>query len=164
MKKWMVFLGTLAVVAVVALTLTGAVLAQGPQGSERHMGFGRGAGFVDADGDGVCDRFVDEDGDGVCDRFVDEDGDGICDLHGSGQGYGRGYGFVDEDGDGVCDRFVDEDGDGVCDLHGTGQGYGSGRGFVDEDGDGVCDYSGTAARMGQGSRGERMGGRWSSGQ
>lgn len=40
-----------------------------------------------------------------CPGFVDEDGDGICDHAGSGQGPGQGdgSGFVDEDGDGVCD-------------------------------------------------------------
>lgn len=38
--------------------------------------------------------------------FVDEDGDGVCDNAGAGRGPGRGYGpnFVDEDGDGVCDN------------------------------------------------------------
>lgn len=64
---------------------------------------GRGPGFVDNDGDGVCDNFVDENGDGVCDRA------------GIGQG-GRGPGFVDNDGDGVCDHA------------GTGQGGGPRRG------------------------------------
>lgn len=71
--------------------------------------------------------------------FVDEDGDGVCDNAGTGgQGQGQGPGFVDEDGDGVCDHagdggqgpgFTDEDGDGVCDYAGTdgmrgGQGAG----------------------------------------
>lgn len=38
--------------------------------------------------------------------FVDEDGDGVCDNAGTGRGPGRGYGpnFADEDGDGVCDH------------------------------------------------------------
>jgi hypothetical protein len=34
--------------------------------------------------------------------FVDEDGDGVCDNCGLGRG--NGAGFVDEDGDGVCDN------------------------------------------------------------
>ena len=34
--------------------------------------------------------------------FVDEDGDGVCDTCGNGSGQGRG--FVDDDGDGVCDH------------------------------------------------------------
>lgn len=135
-------------------------------------------GYVDADGDGVCDTcgFVDEDADGVCDRYVDADGDGVCDR----------CGFVDEDGNGVCDNFVDGDGDGVCDnqpqgghgphgpnnndaqgggyVHGHGQGLthgwyqdqnlaekaGPGTNWIDEDGDGVCDNAGDGAGDGDG--------------
>ena len=37
--------------------------------------------------------------------FVDEDGGGVCDYYGTGRGAGRGLGFVDEDGDGVCDYY-----------------------------------------------------------
>ena len=151
MKKWIVF-GILTVVALTALIFTGVVLAQGPQGSERHLGYGRGHGYMH------------EDGDGMRGRFVDEDGDGVCDLRGTDQGHEHGRGFVDEDGDGVCDRFVDADGDGVCDLHGTGQGHGPGQGFVDGDGDGVCDHFGANTRMGQDFHGGRMGGRWSADQ
>ncbi len=46
----------------------------------------RGAGYVDADGNGVCDNM------GACSSFVDEDGDGICDNTGLylGQGMGQG--------------------------------------------------------------------------
>ena len=33
--------------------------------------------------------------------FVDADGDGVCDYHGAG----CGTGFVDADGDGVCDHY-----------------------------------------------------------
>jgi len=55
-------------------------------------GQGRGAGYTDQDGDGVCDN------------FVDENGDGVCDLAGTGAG-GRGAGFTDADGDGVCDHM-----------------------------------------------------------
>ncbi len=54
-----------------------------------------GPGFVDADGDGICDNY----GTGYCGGggcgtgFVDEDGDGICDNAGQGcGGYGRGRG------------------------------------------------------------------------
>ena len=50
-----------------------------------------GAGFVDADGDGICDNS----GSGSCGGFVDEDGDGINDNAGAGCGGGcggRGYG------------------------------------------------------------------------
>ena len=82
--------------------------------------------------------------------FVDEDGDGVCDYFGTGRGFGRGCGqgtgFADEDGDGVCDYF----GTG----RGNGQRRGQGFGFVDEDGDGVCDYFGTGRGSGRG-RGQR---------
>lgn len=40
-------------------------------------------------------------GRGQCSGFVDADGDGICDNLGSG----RGYGFTDADRDGVCDNL-----------------------------------------------------------
>ncbi len=42
-------------------------------------------GFVDADGDEVCDNFADVDGDSICDHkgqrdgFADADNDGVCD-------------------------------------------------------------------------------------
>ena len=56
-----------------------------------------GRAFVDADGDGVCDRYAD----GRCGGYVDADGDGVCDRSGSGacgqggngsQGFGAGQG------------------------------------------------------------------------
>ena len=66
--------------------------------------------------------------------YVDADGDGVCDNYGTG--CGRGQYFVDADGDGICDNcgtgrgqyFVDANGDGVCDNYGTGCGRGQGRG------------------------------------
>ena len=86
---------------------------------------GQGKNYVDANGDGVCDRYdggstpagsganyVDADGDGVCDRY-----DGGCTPAGSGANY------VDADGDGVCDRY-----DGGCARNGGGhQGHRGGR-------------------------------------
>lgn len=64
--------------------------------------FAAGAGFVDADGDGVCDNRAD----GSLGRggygFVDADGNGICDNRENGSYAGAG--FVDADGDGVCDN------------------------------------------------------------
>ena len=56
---------------------------------------GRGAGFTDADGDGVCDYRENCANSGTCGHFSDTDGDGVCDQ--------RGAGFTDADGDGVCD-------------------------------------------------------------
>jgi hypothetical protein len=108
--------------------------------------------------------------------FVDENGDGVCDNYASG---GRGLGFTDTDNDGVCDNavnggrdqrqgFVDQDGDGVCDNCGNG----SGRGFIDEDGDGVCDHFGESDQQWHGPRhsnqargmGQGSMGRWAGSQ
>lgn len=91
--------------------------------------------------------------------FVDEDGDGICDHTG---GCALGPGYVDGDGDDICDNAgtgwgngcVDADGDGVCDYFGTG---GWGGGYTDADGDGVCDHLGTGNRPQDGT-GYRHGG------
>lgn len=86
--------------------------ARGGRGGRMGQGNGRGAGFVDNDGDGVCDN-AGQGGGGRGGRM--------------GQGGGRGAGFVDNDGDGVCDN--------------AGQGNGGrGAGFVDNNGDGVCDH------------------------
>ena len=35
--------------------------------------------------------------------FVDEDGDGVCDYYGTGRGAGRAHGYLEEEGGGVCD-------------------------------------------------------------
>jgi hypothetical protein len=101
-KNWRFWtgIGVGILVTLLAVTTLGVVLAQGP---EPDMPSGQGAGFVDEDGDGVCDRL------------------------GTGEGMGRGRGFVDEDGDSVCENFVDEDGDGVCDRLSTGEWVGRGR-------------------------------------
>ena len=51
-----------------------------------------GFGFVDENGDGVCDHAGT--GNGNCSGYVDENGDGACDNAGSyaGSGQGAGYG------------------------------------------------------------------------
>jgi hypothetical protein len=51
-------------------------------------------GYVDADGDGVCDNCgaVNGVGNAGCPGYVDEDGDGVCDNRGNGCGYGVGAG------------------------------------------------------------------------
>lgn len=57
-------------------------------------------------GQGRGPGYTDQDGNGVCDNFVDENGDGVCDLAGTGgAGDGRGPGYTDADGDGVCDHM-----------------------------------------------------------
>jgi len=71
------------------------------RGNAWNGGMGHGAGFVDEDGDGVCDNF--------------------------NSGLGRGMGQWGRDG--LHGRnFVDANGDGVCDRLGTGSGP-QGRGF-----------------------------------
>jgi len=78
-------------------------------------------GFVDTGSqadDGYAMGFVDTDGDGVCDHFVDADGDGINDMRGTlGMG---GHGTGDCDGT----NMIDANGDGVCDNAGSGGGHG----------------------------------------
>ena len=109
-------------------------------------------GYVDADGDGVCDNY----GSGYCGNgagYVDADDDGVCDNRGSGY-CGNGAGYVDADGDGVCDNRGT--GNGIGNGAGAHHGYGSSSaadrpGYVDADGDGVCDnYAGQGQGRGQG--------------
>jgi len=68
----------------------------GPRARGTAASGGLGAGFVDADGDGVCDALGNRQAasGGLGADFVDADGDGVCDRLGSGQAasgaYGRG--------------------------------------------------------------------------
>lgn len=73
----------------------------------------RGANFVDADENGICDNY---------------DGDRVCPQDGIGRGAGRGRGgcgsgFADADGDGICDNY---DGGGACSRNGLGAQRGRG--------------------------------------
>lgn len=111
--------------------------------------------------------------------YVDGNGDGICDFAQNGSNTWHGPGFTDEDGDGVCDywqigarrynnhaglqfrdtnrnrindflelrwheaynhNFTDNDGDGICDFGQDGSNTWHGPGFEDADKDGVCDH------------------------
>ena len=77
------------------------------------IGQASGAGFVDEDGDGVCDnRALGQSG---C-NFMDVDGDGVCDNRGDR----AGAGFADADGDGICDNRGDRTG---AAHHGNGGGH-----------------------------------------
>jgi hypothetical protein len=118
-----------------------------------------GPGFVDADGDGLCDRGVARWGkDNTRPRFVDADGDGACDNYqargaaaGYGRGWGRGYGWGRGRGPGWGRGRGAGWGRGGGAGWGRGWGRGLGRGpaFVDKDGDGVCDrYPGGPASSG----------------
>ena len=69
-------------------------------------GSGAGLGFVDADGDGICDYWAGGLGAGMGLGFVDADGDGVCDYYAGRLAAGIGLGFVDADGDGICDYYA----------------------------------------------------------
>jgi hypothetical protein len=145
---------SLVVAGIVALPLT--AWSQGPGNGDTTMSRDQDraqdcTGFVDADGDGLCDlcggdhtpdqtRDRDQDGTGDCTGFVDADGDGLCDLCGGDHTPDQ---TRDRDQTGDCAAFVDEDGDGICDLclgehAGAGPESGEGRRFMrgDVDGDG----------------------------
>lgn len=153
------------------------------QGTIRVIG-GNQANYTDTNHDGVCDNIDDRQGRGrtrSCGAgFVDADGDGVCDH----QAAGKGRGFVDADSDGINDNsplaqlnLTDEQkaqivalresvpgphrdqiqsilteeqleqlqairAERQADCPRTGNGpRGKGRGFVDADGDGINDNS-----------------------
>ena len=114
------------------------------------------AGFVDADGDGVCDtcgnaqgtdpdapNYIDENKDGVCDHFgTDEQGQGqgrmqemrgrMQQMMGRGQNaQGRGQGMMGlgVQGNTQGSNYLDADNDGVCDHYNgnTQRNFGHGR-------------------------------------
>lgn len=123
-------LATLGTVALGA-TLIGAVPAmagglgagtgQGSlQGALSQTTGGAPSARYAADGWSTCTGYLDGDGDGMCDtcgnvasrahhgcaRYSDENGDGICDAcaNGACQAGGSDAGFIDGDGDGICDH------------------------------------------------------------
>ena len=119
MKK--IWMGLTAVVLVMTLGVTGALAAGHHGRSTRYVStstssvyYHHGTGFVDADGDGICDYHGANCGTG----FVDANGDGVCDYHGTN----CGTGFVDADGDGVCDYHGTNCGTGLGSHHGGGHG------------------------------------------
>ena len=110
MNKNVKIIGIAALVALLVMVVAATTaFAQGPNA-------GRGAGFVDADGDGVCDTCG---GTGV----PAQDGSGFQ-RGNRGGGYGQGAGFVDNDGDGVCDYGS---GTGIPARDGTGRQAGRAR-------------------------------------
>jgi len=68
----------------------------------------QGAGFVDKDGDGICDNYATHGGKG-------------------GMGKGHGAGFVDANNDGICDNAKAGKGMGQGAGQGKGQGQGKGK-------------------------------------
>lgn len=122
---------------------------------------GKGQGYIDADGNGVCDNAT---GTYCAQGYVDADADGVCDNCGAATygGQGQGQGYIDADNDGICDNatgtycgrgYVDADGDGICDNCGSASYGGGGRGYVDTDGNGICDNYGSGAHHGNGNGG-----------
>lgn len=129
---------------ITALALSGSALmaAESPNGNTAKADAGQGEKTkVQASQEGQkasgCPNFVDANGNGVCDRKEQ----GSCPGgQGWGRGQGRGAGQGLCRGAGQCKRFVDENKNGVCDRKeqdscprgqgwGRGQGRGACRGF-----------------------------------
>ncbi len=106
--------------------------------------FGTCGGYVDADGDGLCDTCGAASR--ACPNYVADNGSGACGSYGGScpRGAGACSGYADADGDGICDNclgngancpgYADADGNGVCDSYESGtagrghRGNGHGRG------------------------------------
>ncbi len=145
MKKLLI---TVVVVLAVSLTVASLTLAQeAPADNNTAMQ----RAFLDADGDGVCDRSGMKGMAYNADpaalpaapgaNFVDADGDGVCDnCDGTPNLYRYNYGIQNQDGatngpNSPGPNFVDEDGDGVCDnCDGTPNLYRYGHGSQNQDG------------------------------
>lgn len=126
MKKLLL---TIVIVLAVSLTAASLTLAdEAPASSNATIQ----RAFLDADGDGVCDRSgvmrarkgYTADTTGAYSpgpNFVDEDGDGVCDnCDGTPNLYRYNYGVQNQEGamngpHSPGPNFVDADGDGVCD-------------------------------------------------
>lgn len=138
-----VALGATLIGAVPAMAVgTGAGGGQGSlQGALSQTAEGVASARIAADIVSTCPGYLDADGDGVCDtcgataarshhgctRYSDENGDGVCDTcaNGACQGNGSGAGYVDADDDGVCDHRNAGSvtpGSGLGNHHGYGAG------------------------------------------
>ena len=99
MKKLLVWAVTAALV--LSLGTTGALAAWGDGGCRKGNRCACGLGYVDQNGDGVCDN---------CAAVV---------VRTCG---GCGLGYVDRNGDGICDNCS-----GICQTAGGGHHHGQGR-------------------------------------
>lgn len=99
--------GITATIALMGVLSTGTAFAAGPHGT----------GYIDADGDGVCDNRVSLSVGQGYGRNANADA-GTASAQGQ-----RGAGFVDSDGDGVCDNAGNGNGAGA----GGGRGHHRGR-------------------------------------
>lgn len=84
-----------------AATVEGAIASVRGAYADNQQGC---PGYVDENGDGVCDNCTN--GQGACPGYADADNDGICDNYGSGacgtgHGHGHGHGCGNGTGNGV---------------------------------------------------------------
>lgn len=98
--KTKLFLTGLALIAITAFASAQDPVAGQGQGNGRGRcnGTGKGAAFVDANNDGICDNQGKRTANMAGNR-----GNGTC--NGKGQGQGKGKNFVDANKNGICDRF-----------------------------------------------------------
>ena len=89
------------------IIITGFASAQDPvagqgqgNGRGRCNGTGKGATFVDANNDGICDNLGNRSASATGNK-----GKGTCNGNGQGQGKGKGKNFLDANQNGVCDTF-----------------------------------------------------------
>lgn len=175
MKRILGLMAVMAMAIAIAVPLTAAAAPGNGNGAGNRYGTNAKSypaaeyrvGFVDADGDGVCDNYelrldavdqqdgkavqnvkrsygyIDADGDGICDNFdnrMEWQGRGGWVLGRNARAIGTCLGYVDADNDGICDNYEQRHGaTGVRDGSGATWGAGRGRGYVDADGDGICD-------------------------
>ena len=98
--KTKIFLAGLALVAV-----TTFASAQNPQcgrGNGNCNGTGKGAAFVDANKNGICDTYENRTTNASGKKG---NGTGNCAGNGQGQGKGKGKNFVDANQNGICDTY-----------------------------------------------------------
>jgi hypothetical protein len=150
-------LGAIVALAAGAIAQTAGTTDKDPQASEqaRVQAQNLGPGFVDNDGNGICDYYE-----------AGTPGQGRGYGARAGRGAGVGPGFVDNDNDGICDYFqagtpgqgrAGRGGRAYGAFNGTGTGVGprdgSGYGVRAGGGVGVCD--GAGPRGNRGGRGPR---------
>lgn len=136
-------IGMAAAVVAVGACLTAAVPAVAAGGNTAGQTLAQATavsydavcpGFVDADGDGLCDNCEARatQGHHGCASYVDENKDGVCDTCTNvGAGRVTCEGYIDADGDSICDNCdgagnhacgsrANANGGGICTGHGNG--------------------------------------------
>ena len=109
-----------AIVAALGGVALGATLFGGVPALAAGGGFGRANLQADlAQAASAQDR--------ACAGYVDADGDGVCDACAAGAGCRNGAGYIDADGDGICDNYGTGAGGGHHGHHARGHHGGHGR-------------------------------------